>query len=83
MEQRGLSRWSVDELAVLYTLEAGVPARYGLRLTSSWCDVMGLFGSSPVADNLYIYIYIYIYIYVLYIYIYICIYVLYIYIYIY
>jgi len=52
MEQRGLSRWSVDELAVLYTLQAGVPARYGLRLTASWCDMMGLFGSSPVADKL-------------------------------
>jgi hypothetical protein len=61
MEQCGLSRWSVDELAVLYTLQAGVPARYGLRLTASWCDVMGLFGSSPVADKLYIYIYIYAY----------------------
>jgi len=42
----------MDELAVLYTLQAGVPARLGLRHTACWCDVMGLFGSSPVADNL-------------------------------
>jgi len=60
MEQRGLSRWSIDEFAVLCTLQAGVPARYGLRLTASWCNMMGLFGSSPVADRIYIYIYIYI-----------------------
>jgi len=32
--------WSVDELAVLYTLHAGVPGRYGLRCTTSWCDLM-------------------------------------------
>jgi len=52
MEQSGLKRWSVDELAVLYTLQAGVPARLGLRLTASWCNVMGLFGSTLVADKL-------------------------------
>jgi len=52
MEQSGLARWSVDELAVLYTLQAGVPARLGLRHTACWCDVMDLFGSSPVANKL-------------------------------
>ena len=35
MEQSGLTRCSVDELAVLYTLHAGVPGHYGLRLFSS------------------------------------------------
>jgi len=35
MEQSGLTRWSVDELAVLYTLHAGVPGHYGLRLIAS------------------------------------------------
>ena len=40
MEQSGLTRWGVDELAVLYTLHAGVPGRYGLRCTTSWCDLM-------------------------------------------
>ena len=34
MEQSGLTRWSVDELAVLYTLQAGVPNRLGLRHTA-------------------------------------------------
>jgi len=34
MEQSGLARWSVDELAVLYTLQAGVPNRLGLRHTA-------------------------------------------------
>jgi len=31
MEQSGLTRWNVDELAVLYTLHEGVNGRYGLR----------------------------------------------------
>jgi len=35
MEQSGLTRWSVDELAVLYTLHAGVPGHYGLRCIAS------------------------------------------------
>jgi len=42
----------MDQLAVLYTLQAGANARLGLRHTACWCDVMGLFGSSPVADKL-------------------------------
>jgi len=40
MEQSGLTRWNVDELAVLYTLHADVPGRYGLHCTASWCDMM-------------------------------------------
>jgi len=39
MEQSGLTRWGVDKLAVLYTLHAGVPGRYGVRCTTSWCDL--------------------------------------------
>jgi len=39
----GLTRWSVDELAILYTLHAGVPGRYGLRCTTTWCDLMVCF----------------------------------------
>jgi len=40
MEQSGLTRWNVAELAVLYALHAGVPGRYGLHCTVSWCDMM-------------------------------------------
>ena len=40
IEQSGLTRWNVAELAVLYTLHAGVPGRYGLYCTASWCDMM-------------------------------------------
>jgi len=40
-EHPKLTRWSVDELVVLYTLQAGAPSRYGLRRTASWCDMMG------------------------------------------
>ena len=40
MEQSGLTRWNVAELAVVYTLIAGVPGRYGLHCTASWCDLM-------------------------------------------
>jgi len=36
MEQNGLTRWNVAELAVLYTLQAGVPGRYRLHYTASW-----------------------------------------------
>ena len=48
MEQSGLTRWSVDELAVLYTLYAGVPGHYGLRNIASWCDLIVCLFSSPV-----------------------------------
>jgi len=40
MEQSGLARWSVDELTVLYTLQAGVAGHYGLRCVASWCDLI-------------------------------------------
>ena len=40
MEKSGLTRWSVDELAVLYTLHVGVPGHYGLRCIASWCDLI-------------------------------------------
>ena len=40
MEQSGLTRWSVDELAVLYTLHVGVPGHYRLRCIASWCDLI-------------------------------------------
>jgi len=47
-EHQKLTRWSIDELVVLYTLQAGAPSCYGLRGTASW----GLCGSTPVADKL-------------------------------
>jgi len=47
-----LTRWSVDELVVLFTLQTGVPACYGLRRTSSWCDMMDVCGSQNVTDML-------------------------------
>ena len=40
MEKSGLARWSVDELAVLYTLQVGVSGHYGLRCVASWCDLI-------------------------------------------
>ena len=40
MEQSGLTRWNVAEFAVLHTLHAGVPGRYGLHCFTSWCDLM-------------------------------------------
>jgi len=40
MDQSGLTRWNVADLAVLYTLYVGVHGRYGLRCTASWCDMM-------------------------------------------
>jgi len=40
MEQSGLARWSVDELAVLYTLQAGVSGHCRLRCVASWCDLI-------------------------------------------
>jgi len=40
LEHPQLTRWSVDELVVLFTLEVGAPASYGLRQTSIWCDMM-------------------------------------------
>jgi len=52
LEHPKLTRWSVNELVVLYTLQAGAPSCYGLRRTASWCDMMGLYGSTPVADKL-------------------------------
>jgi len=52
LELPKLTRWSVDELVVLYTLQAGAPSCYGLRRIASWCDMMGLCGSTPVADKL-------------------------------
>jgi len=35
-----------------FTLQAGAPACYGLRRTSSWCDMMDVCGSKQVADML-------------------------------
>jgi len=52
MEESGLTRWSVDELAVLYTLYAGVPGHYGLRCITSWCDLIVCLFSSPVPYKL-------------------------------
>jgi len=52
LEHPQLTRWSVDELVVLFTLQAGAPACYGLRRTSSWCDMMDVCGSKQVADML-------------------------------
>jgi len=52
MEQSGLTRWSVDELTVLYTLHAGVPGHYGLPCIASWCDLIVCLFSSPVAYKL-------------------------------
>jgi len=52
LENPQLTRWSVDELVVLFTLQAGAPACYGLRRTSSWCDIMDVCGSKQVADML-------------------------------
>ena len=45
------TRWSVNELVVLYTLQTGASSCYGLRRTASWCDMI-LCGSTPVADKL-------------------------------
>ena len=42
MEQSGLTRWSVDELAVLYTLQAGAPGHYRLRCIASWFDLISV-----------------------------------------
>jgi len=52
LEHLKLTRWSVDELVVLYTLQAGAPSCYGLLREASWCNMMGLCGSTPVADKL-------------------------------
>jgi len=52
LEHPKLTRWSVDELVVLDTLQAGAPSCYGLRRTASWCDMMGLCGRTPVANKL-------------------------------
>ena len=52
LEHPQLTRRSVDELVVLFTLQAGAPACYGLRRTSSWCDMMDVCGSKQVADML-------------------------------
>jgi len=52
LEHPQLTRWSVDELVVLFTLQEGAPAYYGLRRTSSWCDMMDVCGSKKVADML-------------------------------
>jgi len=52
LEHPQLTRWSVDELVVLFTWPTGAPACYGLRQTSSWCDMMDLCGSKQVADML-------------------------------
>jgi len=52
LEHLKVTRWSVDELVVLYTLQAGAPSCYGLHRTASWCDMMGLCDSTPVADKL-------------------------------
>jgi len=46
LEHPQLTRWSVDELV----LQAGAPACYGLRRTSSWCDMMDVCGNNQVAD---------------------------------
>jgi len=51
-EQSGLTCWSVDELAVLYTLHAGVPGHYELRCIDSWCDLIVCYFSSPVPYKL-------------------------------
>ena len=48
LEHPQLTRWSVDELVVLFTLQEGAPAYYGLRRTSSWCDMMDVCGSKKV-----------------------------------
>jgi len=47
-----LTRWSVDELVVLFTLQASAPACNGLRRTSSWCDMIDVCGNRQVADML-------------------------------
>ena len=52
LEHPQFTRWSVDELVVIFTLQAGAPACYGLRRTSSWCDMMDVCGSKQVADML-------------------------------
>ena len=52
LEHPQLTRWSVDELVVLFTLQAGEPAYYGLRRTSSWCDLMDVCDSKQVTDIL-------------------------------
>ena len=52
LEHPQLTRWSVNELVVLFTLQAGAPACYGLRGTSSWYDMMDVCCSKQVADML-------------------------------
>ena len=52
LEHPQFTRWSVDELVVIFTLQTGAPACYGLRRTSSWCDTMDVCGSKQVADML-------------------------------
>ena len=52
LEHPQFTRWSVDELVVLFTFQTGAPACYGLRRTSSWCDMMDVCGSKQVADML-------------------------------
>ena len=52
LEHPQFTRWSVDELVIIFTLHAGAPACYGLRRTSSWCDMMHVCGSKQVADTM-------------------------------
>ena len=52
LEHPQLTRWNVEELVVLFTLQAGEPAYYGLRRTSSWCDLMDVCDSKQVTDIL-------------------------------
>ena len=52
LEHPQLTRWSVDELAVLFTLQTGTPAYYGLSRTSSWCNMMDVCGRKQVTDML-------------------------------
>ena len=51
-EHPQLTQRSIDGLVVLFMLQAGAPACYGLRRTSSWCDMMDVFGRKQVADML-------------------------------
>ena len=46
------TRWSVNDLVVLFTFQTGVPACNGLRRTSSWCDMMDVCGTKQVEDML-------------------------------
>jgi len=52
LEHPQLTRWSVDKLVFLFTLQAGAPACYGLRRTSSWCNMMDVCGRKQVTDML-------------------------------